>query len=357
MKLRMLAMAGLATTFAFGACADETTDAPSTGANLTVDYFGDTDVVGFHFDIERVPCGPGDAFTPFSASANVDLHDGIFPGMISLLENNPLDAKSRHLGADFFLSVEPGCYNVTATPASAFAGEAYTASSDCAAASTDPLAPIQVIAGQTTDVPMLVSQCAGSESGAIDTPVGINHPPYVTVEIDEKFNYECEPVQVCATAHDVDDDPIEFAWDKLSGSSIFDMQVGPATVVGFEGGHRIWQQCATIVTRYTGGYDFEVTVYDLAWDAGALVRFEDLTGEDSHASLQFPIYTNWIEEPLCFDAAGDLVSADDVDIVRAPGCSWTTTEQWYCTMADAQTQQLVCPGGNFDAAALYPECD
>ncbi|HHO50158.1 MAG TPA: hypothetical protein ENK18_04610, partial [Deltaproteobacteria bacterium] len=175
-----------------------------TGASLTIDYFGDTDVVGFHFTVERVACDAGDSFVPETTEANVDLVDGIFPGMISLVEQ-VLDADSRHLGSDLFLTLEPGCYDVTATPAASIDGDDWIASADCATASAEG---IEVLGGQTTEATLL-SQCLGDPIGGLDVLVLLNHPPSFDLEIDEKFNYECEPVNVCATISDPDDDPIE----------------------------------------------------------------------------------------------------------------------------------------------------
>ncbi|HHO53962.1 MAG TPA: hypothetical protein ENK18_24600, partial [Deltaproteobacteria bacterium] len=165
------------------------TEVGETGASLTVDYFGDTDVVGFHFTVERVACDAGDSFVPETIEANVDLVDGIFPGMISLVEQ-VLDADSRHLGSDFFLTLEPGCYDVTATPAASIDGDDWVASADCATASAEG---VEVLGGQTTETTLL-SQCVGDPIGALDTLVLLNHPPSFDLEIDEKFNYECEPV-------------------------------------------------------------------------------------------------------------------------------------------------------------------
>ena len=105
---------------ALAACVDAPADKAAgqgTGAKLSVDYFGGSDVVGFHFSIERVACDASDAFSPLLIEANVDLVDGIFPGMIALVEQ-VYSEETRHLGADLFTALEPGCYDVTAAPAS-----------------------------------------------------------------------------------------------------------------------------------------------------------------------------------------------------------------------------------------------
>ena len=340
-------------TLVLAGCATDPSE--STGARLSVDYFGDTDVVGFHFDIERVSCNNLDSFEPFSASANVDLVDGIFPGMVSLVEQS-LDPDSRHLGSDFFLSLEPGCYDIDVVPASDIQGDSWTPSTDCGIAGADG---VEVVAGSTAEV-TLISQCLGDAIGALDTLVLLNHAPYFALEIDEKFNYECEAVEVCVTAYDVDDDPLEFAWSRLSGPAEYALNPGTPEVIGFEGGHRIWQQCAEIVTRWTDSYEFQVKVYDLGYAANQLVRIENIVEGDSHAVLSFPIHTNWIEEPLCFDDSGDLVWAADSEVERYPGCGYTDAETFYCSgnyPVDPDIVPFLCDGNDLIEEALYPECD
>jgi len=332
----------------------DTSSPDGTGARLTVDYFGDTDVIGFHLQLDRVACDAYDAFEPNQIHANVNLLDGIMPGMVSVLEQS-FDPDTRHLGADLFVSLEPGCYDVIATPSSAFTVDSYTPSLDCSTATDSAL---QVVDGQTTET-LLVSQCVGDEMGAIDVAVAMNHAPVISVSIDEKFNYECEPVNVCATAYDVDDDPIEFVWTNNSSTAEFSINVGPVELVGFEEGHRIWEQCTEIVTRFTTSYDFDVTVYDLGIDAGQTVRMEDVVDGVSNDDLHFPIHTNWIEEPLCFDGDDNLVSADGVSIERAAGCDYTDAEEYYCDMyGDDPIAEYLCDAsGNLIEEALYPVCD
>jgi hypothetical protein len=337
-------------------------DLANTGARLSVDYFGDTDVVGFHFEITRVACDANDTFVPETIEGNADLVDGIFPGMISLVEQT-LDPSSRHLGSDFFVTLEPGCYDVLAVPASYIDGDVWLPSADCTASSAGP---VEVFAGQTSEATLL-SQCVGDPTGAIDVLALLNHPPQLWLEIDEKFNYECEPVKVCATVIDVDDDPIEVDWTNLTAHSVFDLDVWPATVVGFEDQHRIWEACAVITTQYVTSYDINVTAYDLGIQNGASVRIETLlqdnpagTIKESHASLTFPIHTNWVEEPLCWDANGALVSAPGVHIDRAKGCTYTDAEEYYCSgnyWVDPVVQAAICDGYDLLEDVFYPDCD
>ena len=354
---RTTVIAGCAALLAGCFGGTEQVEGLGTGALLSVDYFADTDVKGFHYVLENTSCA-GEAITPQTWEFNVNLADNIFPGMVQHIES-VLDEQSRHLGADLFFSLEPGCYNVTAIPASELdvATGAWTPSADCAMASASG---IEVVDGQTTEAPLLISQCTGDPIGAIDVTVVLNHPPVIDVEIDEKYNYECEAVEVCVTAYDPDDDPIEYVFAKESGPAYFLLDQGTPEVIGFDDGHRIWQQCATIVTRWTASYDFSVTVYDLANQGGSQVHFEDLVAEDSHADLTFPVHTNWVEEPLCFDDNGVLGPADGVQIDRYPGCSYTDSETYYCSGAygvDPDIVAFLCDGTDLIEEALYPPCD
>jgi hypothetical protein len=332
--------------------APPTKDAELTGARLSVDYFGATDVVGFHYVVERVACFPGEAFEAATFEMNVNLLDGILPGMVELLEQT-FDAQSGHLGADLFMSLAPGCYDASAIPASAFDGDAFTPSEDCSVASASG---IEVLAGATSEATM-ISQCVGDPIGGIDVVVGINHPPAITVTIDEKFNYECEAVEVCVVAYDVDDDPLEFVWENHTDTDWHSITVGDAELIAFEDGHRVWEQCASIVTRYTDSYDISVSVFDQGMQDGELVRMEELVDEDSSAGLSFPIHTNWVEEPMCVNDAGEAVPAPGVSIERDPTCDPMTAEEYYCGPgADPELKALLCDGDSLIPDAIYPPC-
>jgi hypothetical protein len=175
----------------------------------------------------------------------------VFPGRIEFLEDAPFDGDSAHLGADFFIALDPGCYTVTATPVSAIHGDEFTASCDCSTAKSDKL---EVEGGYTTEV-TLISQCEGDLVGAIDALVMTNTPPTVVPDIENKFNNQCETVEICATGWDPDDDPIEFDFTNLTkGHDFFDIDVGDIELVGYESGHRLWQQCAEIVTEDIADY-------------------------------------------------------------------------------------------------------
>jgi len=181
----------------------------------------------------------------------------------------------------------------------------------------------------------------------------------LSVDIDEKYNYECEAVEVCVTAFDPDDDPIEIVFENV-GPQDFSLDQGTLELVGFEGGHRVWRQCGEIVTRFTRAYSYDVTAYDLFGDGTRVEDSADVSA--SSTSLNFPIYTNWIEEPLCFDGSGTLVEADGVSIERAPGCSLTDAETFYCGggydgMFDTSIKQFLCDGTDLIEEALYPTCD
>ncbi|MFM2248626.1 MAG: hypothetical protein RL071_4701, partial [Pseudomonadota bacterium] len=143
---------------------------PTTGAALTVDVYGQSDVVGFYIEVERIACDASDAFTPLLISGQVDLIDGMVPGQIALVEQ-VLDPESRHLASDLFVALPPGCYRALAAPASALGADgAWTPSADCAAAEAEGL---RVEDGRTTEQTLL-SQCVGDAVGALDTLVTLN---------------------------------------------------------------------------------------------------------------------------------------------------------------------------------------
>lgn len=381
---RTLALALLPLSFV--ACSSS----QGTGALLSLDYFGDTDVVGFAFQVEEsseVGCtltGQGlDDQTFF-----VNLTDGIFPGMIDLVEDY-FDPDTRHLGSDLFATMDPGCYDITATPlkkvptsvAAYEASKSDYVTEDCSTSSTKG---VDVVAGKTTEAE-LISQCVGDGPGALDTLVLINHPPTLSIDTFEKFNYECEITRMCATGYDINDDPVEFVWSKEGGTGTTkgdgkDYNITKVTgypkIIDMEDGHRVWQDCRDIWVKYTDSHDFDVTIYDLDTDGKRIEdKLEDWGVPSDEAVSSFtmnvPWHVNWIEYPKCFDGDGKLVEADgvDIDLPATSVCKPTSDEEYYCDKnnkykVDADVRKHLCEDSNSDGkldklipAALYPECD
>ncbi|MBX2797885.1 MAG: hypothetical protein KTR31_09460 [Myxococcales bacterium] len=339
---------------ALAACSPESdpTYLTQTGAALSVDYYGNTDVVGMHFEVTAVSCEGDDDAGDFFLEANVDLADGVFPGMIEHVETS-VDPESRHLGANFFMSLPAGCYDILAVPASQMEGDEWLPSEDCSSAES---AGVQVHEGQTTTVPPMMSQCAGDPYGNLDVLVLLNHPPHMELVLEQSSNYECETVEVCALITDVDDDPVEVEWLDESLMPVWDLSPGELEVVGFEAGHRVWQACAEITTRYTTSYELRVSAYDLVGED----RIEDLLEEESHHAYLFPLFTNWAEEPMCIDGSGEAVLVEGVSIERAEGCSYTDAETYYCSGAygiDEAVESFLCDEGELVEENLYPTCD
>ena len=321
-----------------------------TGAMLRTDYLGGTDVEGFHFAIARVACD-GEEVAPFSWSSTVDLADSVFPHGVELVEET-FDSSSQHIGSDLFVALEAGCYQVTATPATAIEGEDWTPSADCAASSTQS---VEIDDGTTTDV-ILVSQCQGDvEIGNLNAVASINHPPVVELAVDTAFNYQCEPVTVCAIATDDDNDAIAFAWD----ADTFSVTEGEASIIGVEDAHFIWEQCAVVVTESIAAHEVSVTAYDLD-AAGA--RLEDTVDQDSHDDQTMSVHTQWGEEPMCWDAdAGEVVRVDGYDdIARAEGCSYADPDAYLCGESSdlpVAYQAMICEDGVVLPSAYYPGCE
>jgi len=338
-----------------------------SGARLSIDYGLETDVVGFHFEVERVACTVDEEFERFFYEENVALDDILFPGRIEFLEGAPFDANSMHQGADFFVALDAGCFEVTAAPASEISVDAWTPSLDCSTAESGGL---EVIDGYTTEV-TLISQCEGELVGALDTLVLLNKPPVVIPNIENKFNNQCEPVEICAEAWDPNDDPIEITLENLSPVDFYSVESSDMELVDYEDGHRVWQQCFTIVTEDIADYQVEVRAYDVAYDEhGAEIRIEDLIGQDSHGWIQLPIHTGWTRSDACIAEDGTLVpdaslidDDPDDDGLCDDGtsvCVRISDEDMYCSgdyAMDEDLASLICDGTDLREELVYPECD
>jgi hypothetical protein len=283
---------------ALSACANSDTTSPtpdsnddgevrSSGMTLTSDTLADTDVSRMQFDVTGVDCASGQA-TGFNETKTKDLEDMMLPGGVSKFENAPLDEDSQHLFADAFFLVDAGCYDVRTQPLD----DQGQPSADCEDAHRDR---VSVEDGQTTEI-LLVNQCEGAERGGLDVVSSLNHAPEIDNLELEKFVSSCptadQPSQICVTASDPDDDPLEFEW---STSDAAELQGDVVEVSSSQQADGRWESCANVTVNRKGDYAFEVEVYDLDGNGN---RMEDVLAQQdsrdahpSHDSLQFPVYS------------------------------------------------------------------
>ncbi len=270
-----------------------------SGLQLTLEVGAETGVDGIRYEIVAVDCEEG---TPLADVAPIviekDLEDVRIPGGIDTLEDNPLDKESSHAFADYFVTVEPGCYDVTTTP--------LTTDLICHAATEKS---VVVNEGETTEV-FLINQCDGSDPGAIDTVAAVNHPP-VLLDVSypgSKFVESCELQTICATAQDPESDPLEFEWIVTSGPAV----VGPSVVSQEKNADGSVTQCVSYIAQAAGKVELTVNVYDLLHTGTEFQRIEDWLSDagypnDSHTSLDFMFYAAEGALPV------DEVCGDDID--------------------------------------------
>lgn len=165
------------------------------------------------------------------------------------------DGAAGHLFADAFFVLEPGEYRVCALP---LHGE--EPSSECAPAEMVVTAQPEL----TTEV-LLVSQCEGEPSSAVDVIVELNDPPVITaVTLDpSKFVTVCETLTITVEAEDPNGDELNPVYDFQIVSSpgtgaLLDARGPVATLAGSP-----------------GDYVIEVKVFD---------------SHGQPASLSFPVY-------------------------------------------------------------------
>lgn len=225
--------------------------------------------------------------TPCNSPSNpiiVDrpLEDQILPGNIPELANNPLDKDSSHLYADLFLTVTPGCYNISVQPTTAAGGN----SAICAPAWKSG---VQVAEGETVEV-FLMSQCAGNDPSAIDTIAAINHEPSLSKVAFDSSKFVCGGSErICVFGSDVDKDPLEFELVVPTGCTVS----GPPIP-------HFGEACFSITCHDWGRVALTAKVYDLVWSNGQFVRIEKWLSDEgypneSHGQLQFFAYFDGIK--------------------------------------------------------------
>lgn len=259
-----------------------------TGLALTVDVTGKSDVGIIRYDVTPVDCETGETTGP-TETIDRELEPTKIPGGITELEDNPLDKESEHIFADAFITTEPGCYDVTASPLTA-EGEP---SEVCASAFKEG---IEVLEKETVEV-FMISQCRGRDPGSLDAIVGVNHEPEITDLYfpESKFGL-CESArEVCVTVEDVDYDPIEIEWELSSDSP---EATGPVvTSREYDEATGMLTECVEYTPEMPGKYDVTARAYDLVWRDGELVRVEDWLADEgypneSHAEHNFFFYAS-----------------------------------------------------------------
>jgi hypothetical protein len=163
-------IAAIAGAAACGAAETPPDDEAVANFHLTIALAAVGDVESTRFEIFPVDCGSGDRTGPGTAFVR-PLEEGTIPGGIGTLENDPLDENSEHRFADLFLTLEAGCYSVTATPLD----RASMPSEVCASTSKR----VVVVPGKTTEV-FLLNQCDGKDSGNVDILAALNTAPHIT---------------------------------------------------------------------------------------------------------------------------------------------------------------------------------
>jgi hypothetical protein len=323
-----------------------------TGLNMRVQAPEDSDVTGFHFAIQAMPCAPGETAPDVHETYTVDLLDVDLPAGADI-DVIPFETTANHRGADVFTDVPPGCYDVVAVPVSGITSNGFAPSETCSAANGQA----EVFDGHTSEL-TLISQCEGEPTGALDVLALTNTAPTLEVRIEDKFPLECEPTQVCATVTDPDDDPVEIVLEQTGGPALFTTTGGHTELVGFENGQRIWEACFEPVVHYAAEHTFELHAYDLGTDAnGDAARLEDLIDPDSHASLAFPLYGTW-QESVCH-AYGDLHPQSGDWAERVPGCDYIDNQEYWCELEmEPEAVPFVCDDdGQLIVEAAYPACD
>ncbi len=303
-------------------------DANRSGAALSFDYRGGSDVIGFLFEVficdERTQV----------VEEVLDLQDQLAPGGLSLL--GLLDAGSGHIMADMFVPLDPGCYDIAVTPIQSLDAETgeTVASEDCSAAFRQG---VIIEEGETTEVdPPLVSQCESDGPGGLDVPVVLNHEPTIEILIQDKFEFECDVFEVCARVIDPDNDPMEIVWASLVEGEILRDEDGepilgpdiiseisqPLSEIGEEDGILEYEECITFTITAPGTFHFIALVYDLLSDG---TRIEDALADlgtdavESHESFSFPLHVTLGGEECCLPTT-DRVCGEDGNAYYLDSC-------------------------------------
>jgi hypothetical protein len=210
-----------------------------TGLHLQLSLPFNVGVARVKFEVVPVDCGNGMPLPwGMPGSSTGRSKSSGCPAANQELGGQPLADGSIHDFADLFMVLDPGCYDVTATPSPpeiCQPAHAYN---------------VRVPMGRTAEV-FLVSQCQGQGRGAIDVATAFNRPPVIrdVSFAQSKFTATCEVQRVCATAVDVDQDPLEFDWRAVGDAPA---HAGPRVVSTVSNPDGSVTQCAELVPHTPG---------------------------------------------------------------------------------------------------------
>ncbi len=283
--LKKLAIAALATSWVgVVACGntgpeDNPEESTQTGVTTTVELGSHAHVDGMRFTIFE--CGEEDPLIVEDRS----LDDATLPSAMPELEGDPFDEDSFHHFAQFFTTVEAGCYDVMVE--AIMDGQV---ADDCEPAMARD---VEVRAEEVTEI-LLVTQC--EDADGIHEPddhdenfdiVGtLNYPPKIEkVEVVPGVNLECPDVtvQLCATVTEPDHDPVVFDWIQLQGP---EPVAGPEEIL-FDVEEGITEKCVEYeLPEETASYLFELTVFDYFQIDGEPITAEQWFRQEGYGEIE-----------------------------------------------------------------------
>jgi hypothetical protein len=230
-------------------CQSDTQSAEPRVGLRTAALISDPNVIGFEYRI--TPC---ESDVPLIESLFSGILIGSLPGNFGV-ENLPFVTGSSHRFTDYFQTLAAGCYTVEATPI-AEVGGVPTPYAACAPARKTA----EVVAGQTTEI-VMISQCVGTDPGALDSLVVLNHDPEIVDLWFPHSKFGCK-IAMCFSINDVDGDPMRFQIGFPGAAASDGCHVGAITQP--ESSARP-TYCTTLTCEQPGSYQPVLTVYDQAW--------------------------------------------------------------------------------------------